>query len=426
MGGNTKVGVTNLDLRRGVYNASLYVPAKLRAAMGKRVLRQSLRTGNLQEAIRLSGPVLSRFRTMLAEAADRAACMVPAGTTDWLVSQAAEHRRKADELARQAAAARSLADWALSQVALVDRRNPAVADRQVAVTFQQAAEQCIEAKRASWKHDLWTPALAKHVFPHIGNVPVHDVQTDHILAFLAPLWQAQPETAIKVRARAEAILDYAKVRRWRDGENPCKWDGHLEHILSSRRSMKQTQHHAALDWQRVPEFVARLQKRDDVPARAFEFAILAAARKSEVLGMKWDEVDIAARVWTVPAGRMKGGKEHRVPLCDRMLAILKERESQKLGRDGGIVFAGRVGAMSRLSFNRVLGKMDLRDSITAHGFRSSFRDWAIDNGKDSELAEFCLAHVVGDAAARAYRRSDVLERRRVLMGEWSAFCVGES
>jgi integrase len=293
-----------------------------------------------------------------------------------------------------------------------------VVERQVVVTFQQAAEASIEAKRVGWKRDLWTPALARHVLPHIGSVPVDQVQTDHILAFLAPLWTAQPETASKVRQRVEAVLDYAKVRRWRDGENPCKWEEHLEHILSARRLLKQTEHHAALDWRQVPEFVKELQNRDDTPARALEFAILAAARKSEVLGMQWGEVDVAARVWTVPASRMKSGKEHRVPLCDRMLAILKEREAARQGRDGGIVFAGRMGAMSRQSFNRVLGKMGLRDTITAHGFRSSFRDWAIDNGQDSELAEFCLAHVVGDAAARAYRRSDVLERRRVLMGEW--------
>ena len=136
-------------------------------------------------------------------------------------------------------------------------------------------------------------------------------------------------------------------------------------------------------------------------------------------------MDVAARVWTVPGSRMKQGREHRIPLCDRMVAILKERESQKLGRHGGIVFAGRAGAMTRQTFGRVIERMAVQ-AITPHGFRSGFRDWCIDNGKDSELAELCLAHVVGDAAARAYRRSDVLERRRVLMGEWSAFCAGAS
>jgi hypothetical protein len=293
MSGFHKLGVKNLDLRRGVYHAALYVPPRLRTAMdGKRVLRENLHTGDLKEAIRLSGPVLSRFRTELAEAAERAACTVPTSTTDFLVAQAAEHRRKADELARQAAQARSLADWALSQVALVDRRHPAVAERQVVVTFGEAAEACIAAKRNGWKRDLWTPALAKHVLPHIGSVPVDLVQTDHILAFLAPLWTAQPETASKVRQRVESVLDYAKVRRWRDGENPSKWDGHLEHSLPSRRGLKQTQQHAALDWQGVPAFVRELRSRDDVAALGLEFAILAAARKSEALGMKWDEVDI--------------------------------------------------------------------------------------------------------------------------------------
>ena len=275
----------NLDLRRGVYHASLYVPPRLRAAMdGKRVLRENLHTGDLQTAIRLSGPPISRFRTMLAEAADRAASVVPAGTTEWLVAQAADHRRKADELTRQATAARSLADWALSQVALVDRRHPAVAERQAVVTFQQAAEACIEAKRASWKRDLWTPALAKHVFPHIGSMPVDQVETDHILAFLAPLWTAQPETASKVRQRVEAVLDYARVRRWRDGENPCKWDGHLEFTLTAKRRLTQTQHHPAMPWRDVPAFLAKLRSRDETAARALEFAILSACRTGEVLG----------------------------------------------------------------------------------------------------------------------------------------------
>jgi integrase len=177
-----------------------------------------------------------------------------------------------------------------------------------------------------------------------------------------------------------------------------------------------------MPWKDVPAFLKELQLRDDVNARALEFLVLASARGGEVLGMKWDEIDVAARLWTVPPERMKGNKQHRVPLCDRMLTILKEMEGQKLRRHGGIVFPGQNGQLAEDTFPRLIRRMGL--DVLPHGFRSSFRDWAIDNGKDSELAEFCLAHIVGDAAARAYRRSDVLERRRVLMGEWSAFCVG--
>ena len=298
---------------------------------GTRVLRENLHTSDLKTAIRLSGPVISRFLSQLADAADRAVSTVSRKHTDWLVAQAAEQRRKADDLTRQAAAARELADWALGQVALVDKHHPGMVDRQVIVTFQQAAEACVEAKAGGWKRDLWTPSLVKQVYPHIGSIPVDQVQTDHILAFLASLWQSQPETASKVRQRTEAILDYAKVRGWRSGENPCKWDGHLEFTLTAKRRLTQTQHHPAMPWRDVPAFLAKLRSRDETAARALEFAILSACRTGEILGMRWDEINLPDRVWTVPGSRMKQGREHRIPLCDRMLAILKERKAQERG-----------------------------------------------------------------------------------------------
>jgi integrase len=231
-----------------------------------------------------------------------------------------------------------------------------------------------------------TPSFALHVHKHIGSLPVDEITTDHVLGILEPLWRAQPETATKLRARVEAVLDFARTRGWRAGDNPARWGGHLEYSLPARRRLKPTKHHAAMAWQVVPTFLTDLRKQPKVKAKALEFMVLNASRSGEVFGAMWDEIDFDAKVWTIGASRMKGAKEHRVPLTDRALVILREMEGKKLRRHGNIIFPGRCGQLAADTFFKHLQRMGL-DAVP-HGFRSSFRDWCIDNGKDSELAEF--------------------------------------
>jgi integrase len=225
--------------------------------------------------------------------------------------------------------------------------------------------------------------------------------------------------------RVEAVLDFAKTRGWRNGENPARWDGHLEHTLPDRKRLAPVEHHAAMPWRGVPAFLSQVRTEGKTATLALEFLILNACRTAEVIGADWSEIDLAAKVWTIPSVRMKGRKEHRIPLCPRSMEILREMERRRLRRHGDVVFPGTRGPRLAIdTFYKQLKRMNV--DTTPHGFRSSFRTWGDDNAKDSELGEFCVAHVVGDAASRAYRRSDVLERRRVLMAEWAAFCMGAS
>jgi integrase len=415
MSGKHTLGVKNLDLRRDVYHAALYVPPQLRDAMGgKRVLRENLHTSDLQTAIRLSGPILAQFRRKLEQAARSAAEALPPRTAEWLNKQADLHRAKVAELTRQLAQARDTVEWIDGQLGAAPGN---------AVTFLEAAAACIQAKSGAWKRDQWTPTLEKHVFPHIGGMPVGDVDTDAILAFLDPLWRAYPEMGSKIRLRLEAVLDFAKTRGWRTGDNPARWSGHLEHVLADRKLLAPVEHHTALDWRGIPELVAKLREENKVSTLAFEFLILNACRTAEVIGATWPEIDLAGKVWTIPAARMKARMEHRIPLCDRSLAILREMLANRQRRHGDVVFPGMRGKLSIDTFFKQLKRMQV--DATPHGMRSSFKDWATETGADNELSEWCLAHVTGSGAERAYRRSDALDRRRVLMAQWCGFCGTE-
>ena len=239
---------------------------------------------------------------------------------------------------------------------------------------------------------------------------------------LTLIWNDKPETARRIANRIELILDAARAKGLRHGDNPARLRGHLGHLLPGRRKLERG-HHAAMAYADVPAFIARLRDQDAIAARALEFVILTAGRSGEVLGARWDEIDLAAKTWTLPPERMKAGREHRVPLSARAVAIL---ESLAKVRTCDFVFPSPRGArpLSHVALQKVLARMGVQ--ATAHGFRSSFRDWAgNETAFPREVAEASLAHRVGDATETAYRRSDALEKRRALMDAWSNYCDGE-
>jgi len=294
-----------------------------------------------------------------------------------------------------------------------------------AMTFKQCAEAYIRAYEAGWKNDKhaaqWTATLTAYAYPTLGNLPVKGVDTGLVMKVLDPIWVAKTETASRVRGRIEAILDWATVRKYRDGENPARWKGNLDKLLPARNKVQKPEHHTALPYDRMPEFMKDLRGQEGVAARALEFAILTAARTGEVLAASWQEFDLDKRLWTIPAERMKAGREHRVPLSDATLAIL--RRMQELG-DPAHVFPGarKNRPLSSMALLMVLRRMK-RGELTAHGFRSTFRDWAAEQTTfPAEVAEMALAHAVGSKVEAAYRRGDLFEKRQAIMDEWSAYC----
>jgi integrase len=298
------------------------------------------------------------------------------------------------------------------------------------VTFRAVAETYIGANEAGWKNTKhrgqWSATLQAYVYPHMGSLPVAEIDTPHVLAALEPIWRTKPETATRVRGRIEAVLDYARARKWRNGENPARWRGHLAQLLPARAKVAVVEHHAALPWQEIGTFMAHLAEVGGMAALALRYAILTAARTGEVIGATWGEVDMRSGVWTIPAARMKAGREHRVPLPNAALAILVEVAKLRTTDDPAApVFPGAKGArgLSNMSLLMTLRRMK-RSDLTAHGFRSTFRDWAAETtGYPAEVVEMALAHAVGDKVEAAYRRGDLFEKRRRLMDDWAAFCA---
>ncbi len=238
-----------------------------------------------------------------------------------------------------------------------------------------------------------------------------------------PIWLTKSETASRLRGRIERVLDFAKARGMRSGENPARWRGHLDAVLPRRQKLTRG-HHKAMPFDQVPQFIDRLRGMEGVAPRALEFLILTAARTGEVLGAKWQEIDLGNRIWTVPAMRMKAGREHRVPLTDRAIAILADLQEIRTGEH---VFPGlkRGRPLSNMAMQAVLRRMDVE--ATVHGFRSAFRDWAGERTHfPREITEAALAHLVGDAVERAYRRGDALDKRRQLMSLWQGFHAQKS
>jgi integrase len=311
----------------------------------------------------------------------------------------------------------------------LDVRNSAKLDaaleRAKTVTFDHCAQQYIAAHRGSWKNAKhaaqWESTIATYASPIIGQLPVALIDTALVVKVLQPIWQEKTETATRLRSRIENILDWATVSHFRTGENPARWRGHLENLLADPNKVARVAHHPALPWQEIGSFMAELRQREGTAARAVEFAILTAGRSGEIRGARWNEFDLTAAVWTVPAERMKAGREHRVPLSTAALTLLKA-----LPDVGDFVFPGqREGAMlSDMSLTAVLRRMDRKD-ITVHGFRSTFRDWcaeSVGNSFPREVCEHALAHSLPDKVEAAYRRGDLIEKRKALMQVWSDYC----
>ena len=292
------------------------------------------------------------------------------------------------------------------------------AQRAKAVTFAQCAEMYLDVHADRWKNPKhraqWRSTLESYAFPVIGDLAVTDVDESHLLKVLQPIWKRIPETASRLRAKIENVLGYATASRFRHGDNPARWRGHLKTLLGGAK--KDVEHHPALAFLEMPIFLAELRQRQSTSARALEFLILTAARTNEVIGAHWSEINIKDKTWTVPSGRMKAGVEHRVPLSDRTIAIIKA-----LPHRGPYVFAHDDGAqLSNMAMLQLLRGMS--PGITTHGFRSSFRDWAAERTNyPNHVVEKALAHAVPDKVEAAYRRGELFEKRAKLMAQWSAF-----
>lgn len=314
---------------------------------------------------------------------------------------------------REAAAAKAKADAAKAHAA--------------AVTFAQVADMYIEAHEAGWRNDKhrqqWKNTLRDYVLPALGALPVAAVDTGAVMRIIEPLWREKTETASRVRGRIESILDYAKARGWRDGENPARWRGHLDHLLPQRGKVQRVKHHDALPWRDCGVFMQQLRQSSGISARCLEFAILTAARSGEVRGARWQEIDMDHATWSIPGERMKAGREHRVPLSDAAMDVL--RQMAKLGSepDAFIFPGGRTGSpLSDVAVTKAAHAAG--GDCTVHGFRSTFRDWCAEStNHPREVAEAALAHTVRDKTEAAYQRGDLLERRRRLMADWATFCA---
>ncbi|MEJ0012286.1 MAG: integrase arm-type DNA-binding domain-containing protein [Bauldia sp.] len=316
---------------------------------------------------------------------------------------------------------------------LADNKDPITERRierqQVAPkTFREFAKEFVKRQRAGWRNPKtatqFIKTLERHAFDTIGDLPVHEVNTDHLVKILEPIWSTIPVMADHVRTNIAVVLDAAKAKHLRHGDNPARWAGTLEHLFPRKGKVRKPKHHAALDYKAVPEFMKALRQRHTIAGRALEFTILTAARTNETILARWPDIDVKTKTWTVPAERMKNGEPHRVPLSSRALAILS-----KLPREAGneYVFVGTRYALglSNMAMLKLIWK--LKPGATVHGFRAAFRGWATVVAKARhEVAEAALSHLVGDKTVRAYQREDFLDERRELMAGWDQFCASKS
>ena len=359
------------------------------------------------------------------------------GSKSWVFRYMIAGRRRDAGLGRyptiNLAKARELAETCRRLVAggvdPIERRNEErEAERAAAakaITFEECAKAYIEAHEVAWTNDKhrqqWRRTLADYVYPVVGSLPVAAVDTAGVLNVLTPIWNEKTETASRVRGRIELVLDWAKTKGYRDGPNPALWRRHLQHTLPAKRKEHQVEHLAALPFDEIGTLMAALREQTSVGVRALELLILTAARTGETLGARWDEIDIDNMMWTIPSTRMKGGREHRVPLSPRAGAILKEMAEI---RQNEFVFPGMKQGrpLTETTLRAVLKRIGY-NSITVHGLRSTFRDWAGECASvPREIAEAALAHATGSAVERAYRRGDAFEKRRKLMEQWGTFC----
>lgn len=292
------------------------------------------------------------------------------------------------------------------------------------ITFEKCAESYIASHRAKWtnaKHaSQWTNTLKTYCAP-FNALPVQATDTGLVLKALEPIWTEKPETSTRLRARIEAVIDWATVRGYRAGDNPARWKGHLDKLLPALKKKARVKHHPALPYAQIGAFMAALKAQEGTAARALEFTILTCARTGEVIGANPDEFDLKKSLWTIPASRMKAGREHRVPLSPRAMELVREQ----LEREAKYVFPGQKEdqPLSNMAMLALLARMK-RTDLTVHGFRSSFRDWASEQTNyPREVAEMALAHAVSDQVEAAYRRGDLFEKRKRLMADWAKYCA---
>ena len=319
----------------------------------------------------------------------------------------------------------------------IDDRNAGLAHDRIeaakAITFRDAAERYIEAHKAGWRNakhaGQWRSTLETYAYPVLGSLPVQAVDVGLVLKVLEPIWNTKTETASRIRGRIESVLDWSTARGYRLGENPARWRGHVENLLPRRSKVRKVRHHPALPYGEVGAFMLDLRRQEGTAARALELLILTACRTGEVIGARLGEANIEEAVWTVPAERVKSGQEHRVPLSPPALAIVNAmHEGRTSERTDDYMFPGgkRGRPLSNMALLALLKRMG-RDDLTAHGFRSTFRDWAAERTNyPREVAEMALGHAISDKVEAAYRRGDLFEKRRRLMDEWAKFCGAEA
>jgi integrase len=327
---------------------------------------------------------------------------------------------------KRARAARELlgADTDPFEHRALERAKAAESGKPIA-TFRECALAHIEAKAPGWtnaKHaGQWRNTFETFVFPVFGNVPVSLINSGHVVQVLSPIWLAKNQTAIRVRQRIEAVLDSARARGQREGENPARLRGHLENLLPEYRG--RVKHHPAIPHQEIGTFMEKLRKQEGIAAKALEFVILCASRTNECLGAKWPEIDLDSTVWTIPGDRTKTRREHKIPLSAAAQAVLDDMRKVRVGE---YIFPGARlrRPLSNMAMLALMGRMGHEETV--HGFRSSFRDWAADTGVSNEIGEMCLAHAVEDKTEGAYRRGNLLEARRPVMQRWAGYCATPS
>jgi integrase len=397
--------------------------AKIRALVAKGEPRRHADGGNLYLQVTGPGRALWSFRFMLRGKSREMGLGVadPEGRGGGVTL--AEARERAAEAIRLLRGGHDP----------IERRRDADAEatreRAASRPFRDVAELYISSHEAGWRNAKhrwqWRATLDRYAGPVMGDLAVSEVGTEHVLRVLQPIWTEKPETAARLRGRIECVLDYATARGWRTGENPARWRGHLANLLPARSRVARVVHHAALPWQEVAAFMARLRRHEATAARALEFTILTAARTGEVIGARWSEIDIAGAVWAVPAERMKTHKEHRVPLSSAALAVLRHMAPLRPAEGDGFVFPGlrRGRPLSNMAMLKLLQRMR-RGDLTTHGFRSTFRDWCEEvTSTPHAVAEAALAHAILDKVEAAYRRGDLFAKRAALMDEWAEFCA---
>jgi len=302
------------------------------------------------------------------------------------------------------------------------KRAALVAERARNVTFQWAAEQFIKDKSPEWKNAKhaaqWASTLESYAYPILGKMFIKDVDLPHVLAILRPIWTTKTETAARLRGRMDNVLEWATVHGYRTGPSPARWKGHLDKLLAAPAKTAKVEHHAAIPHQKAGAFMARLRQSEGMGARALEFTILTAARSGEVRGATWAEIDLPAAVWTIPEGRMKAEKEHRIPLAPQAVELL--RRMPRIAGSDYVFPSPRGGALSDMTLTAVLRRMEV--DYTVHGFRSTFRDWAGETtAYPREVIEHALAHQLQDKAEAAYARGTLFDKRRRLMADWATF-----